>query len=109
VKKLAPALCAALAVSMLGACATGYDGPHHGGAYYSDAYYDDSYGAYYDGYWGGDGSFYYRDTADHPYVRDDAKHFRRDNGGTGFHHVKAHRPPDTDKKDGDHGDHHTDH
>ena len=27
-----------------------------------DAYYDDSYGYYYDGYWGGDCLFYYRDT-----------------------------------------------
>ena len=98
-KKFAPALCAVLAVSMLGACAVGFhDGPGHGGGYYSDAYYDDSYGPYYDGYWAADGSFYYRDTADHPYVRDDAKHFRRDNAGTGFHHVKAHKAPDSDHK-----------
>ena len=107
-KKIVPALCAVLAVSMLGACAMDYEGHHHhhDGVFVADAYYDDSYGPYYDGYWGGDGMFYYRDTADHPYVRDEARHFRRDNGGTGFHHVDAHRPPEGDHKD---GDHHMDH
>jgi hypothetical protein len=86
-KKLAPALLATAALAMLGACATSYGGHHDG--YYVDAYYDDGYGPYNDGYWGDDGAFYYRDAADHPFIRDDAHHFRRDNF-TGFHHVQAH-------------------
>ena len=104
-KKIVPALCAVVAVSMLGGCAMDYEGHHHhhrDAVFVADAYYDDTYGPYYDGYWGSDGMFYYRDTADHPYVRDDARHFRRENG-TGFHHVDAHHAPDTD------GDHHMDH
>ena len=101
-KKFAPALGAVLALSMLGGCATGFYGSHHGDGFVADAYYDDSYGPYYDGYWGTDGAFYYRDTADHPYVRDDAKHFRPDNAGGSFHHVTAHKAPDGDHRDGDH-------
>jgi hypothetical protein len=110
VKKLAPVLCAAVALSMLGACATSYDGPRHGGhdAYYADAYYDGFYGAYDDGYWADDG-FYFRDTADHPYRHaDDASHFRRDaNGGATFHHVQAHSKAPADRMGGEHkgGDH----
>ncbi len=102
-KKLAAALGAVLALSMLGACATGfYDGDHHqGDAYYSDAYYDDFYGPYNDGYWASDGAFYYRDAADHPYVRDDAKHFRHENAGTGFHHIQAHKAPPGDRRGGE--------
>ena len=70
VKKIVPALCAVVAVSMLGACAMDYEGHHHhhrDAVFVADAYYDDSYGPYYDGYWGGDGMFYYRDTA--PIIR----------------------------------------
>ncbi|MEO8927136.1 MAG: hypothetical protein ABI306_08220, partial [Caulobacteraceae bacterium] len=41
-----------------------------------DGYYDGFYGPIYDGYWRGR-SFYWRDRDDHPFRRDDGRHFRR--------------------------------
>ncbi len=107
-KKLVPALCATVALSMLlGACETTYDGPrdrHDHDAAYVDAYYDDAYGPYNDGYWADDGYFYYRDTADHPYKRDMDKHFRRDmSGGSSYHQIRAHaKAPMGEHRDGEH-------
>ena len=43
-----------------------------------DVWYDNAYGAFYDGYWGDDGWYYYRPSRDHAFIRDDARHFRRD-------------------------------
>jgi hypothetical protein len=76
------AVCAALALS---ACATGYYGPYGGGGL---AYYDDSYGPFYDGYWGADGFFYFRNGHDHRFIRDDGHHFHHA-PGAGFHGVHA--------------------
>jgi hypothetical protein len=73
----------AAAVLALGACATGYYGPHPV-AY--DGYYDDFYGPFYDGYWGDDGGFYYTDGPHHPFHRDAGGHFRHDMA-QGFHPV----------------------
>jgi hypothetical protein len=53
-----------------------------------DAYYDGFYGPAFDGYWAG-GVFYYRHDANHPYVRDDAGHFRRA-PAPGFNGVHVH-------------------
>lgn len=52
---------------------------------YYDGYYDGAYGPFVDGYWGGDGAFWYMD-GDRAFHRDDAGHFRRDASG-GFNHV----------------------
>ncbi|HEY0107834.1 MAG TPA: hypothetical protein VGB91_17255 [Rhizomicrobium sp.] len=87
------ALLAAGAAMLLGACA--YD--HHGdrvvaGIDYYDGYYDGYYGAFDDGYWGTDGAFYYSDTHDHSWHRDDAHHFRHDGAG-GFNHVHGRGGP----------------
>jgi hypothetical protein len=46
---------------------------------YYDSYYDGSYGTFNDGYWGGDGAFYYSD-GQRVWHRDDANHFRRSSG-----------------------------
>ncbi len=91
-KKIMLALVAGAAIAILGACAESYGvhaGYYYGDGDWADAYYDDAYGPYYDGYWGGDGFFYYRDAESHPFVRDDAHHFRRD-GNSGYHQVRAH-------------------
>ena len=81
------ALLAAAAALALSACAgtMGY-GPYFGG---DTAYYDDSYGPFYNGYWGNDGFFYYSSGRGSPFIRDEAHHFRHDNGG-GFHGVRTH-------------------
>jgi len=52
-----------------------------------DVWYDNYYGNVYDGYWGDDGWYYYRPTRDHAFVRDEARHFRRDraDGYVTFH------------------------
>ncbi|MDR3508873.1 MAG: hypothetical protein P4L64_13340 [Caulobacteraceae bacterium] len=101
-KRVVTGLCLAVGVALLAGCA--YDeGRHsHGGGGMSvgyGGYYDDFYGPFHDGYWGGDGYFYYRDRDDHPWRRDDARHFRHE-GGQGFHPVQGHTrgPPP-----GDHG------
>ena len=78
------------AVLSLAACA---DGPGDRGAgFYGpepvayDGYYDDFYGPFYDGYWAGDGGFYYTDAPGHAYHRDTGNHFRHDSV-SGFHAV----------------------
>jgi hypothetical protein len=58
------------------------------GQYAYDAYYDDAYGPYYDGYWGDDGLFWYRNRSGH-YIRDDGHHFQHGPGGGGFHGVHS--------------------
>ncbi len=53
-----------------------------------DVWYDNYYGgSIYDGYWGDDGWYYYRAARDRPFVRDDARHFRREraDGFTSMH------------------------
>ncbi len=82
----------ALALLLAAAGCADY-GPHDrmamAGGY--DGYYDDFYGPYNDGYWGGDGYFYYSDHPGH-FNRDEAHHFRRD-AASGFHGVRAHPAP----------------
>jgi hypothetical protein len=57
-------------------------GMYVGSDYPYDGYYDDYYGPIYDGYWGGDGYFYYRSRqADRGFIRGDQTHFRRSGGG----------------------------
>ena len=92
---LITAAAAAAAVS-LGACMDmghHHDGPYAGG--YVDGYYDDAYGPMYDGYWGDGDVFYYRSNANDTFHRDDAHHFRHDNG-QGYHtfHARAGHAPD---------------
>jgi hypothetical protein len=100
-KKLLISLAASAVALTISACAGGYYGP--GGpvvgpvAY--DGFYDDAYGPFYDGYWGGDGAFYYSDGEGHPFHRDTGGHFRHDMA-QGFHpvhgfggmHGGGHRP-----------------
>jgi len=84
-KSLAMGLAIASLSIALPSCAA----PHHGGllAYDDyDAYYDDAYGPFYDGYWGDDGAFYYRDGRGRPFLRDGGGHFRHGPTG-GFHGV----------------------
>jgi hypothetical protein len=79
---------AASAALLTSACA-GY-GPGYGyagvGVASYDGYYDDGYGPFYDGYWGRDNAYYYRDAPGHPFQRDTGNHFRRD-AAAGFHPV----------------------
>ena len=84
-KRTLLALSAALAVS---GCAEsmGY-GPYFGG---DVAYYDDAYGPFYNGYWGGDGVFYYSAGRGHAYLPDAGHHFRHDSPGGGYHGVHTH-------------------
>jgi hypothetical protein len=51
-----------------------------------DGYYDDAYGPFYDGYWGGDGAYYYSSGEGQAYHRDGGHHFRHDSNA-GFHPV----------------------
>jgi len=82
-----------VAASLLGmaACASGPYGPGPGDGYGPepvafDGYYDDFYGPFYDGYWAGDGGYYYTDAPGHAYHRDTGGHFRHDSA-SGFHTV----------------------
>ena len=78
----------ALGATGIAACSSYYgDGYYAGGNYpsryyggygYYDGYYDDFYGPVSYGYWGPDNYFYYSTTFSGPYIRDDARHFRRD-------------------------------
>ncbi len=71
---LLSALALALATAGPAACATGY----YGGDYsYYDGYYDDYYGPITYGYWGPGDSFYYSRVVGGPFMRDEARHFRR--------------------------------
>jgi hypothetical protein len=66
-----------------GGVAIGYGSPY---AY--DGFYDDYYGPIYDGYWGGDGFFYYRRNAgEHGFRRGDAHHFARAAPAQGHFHA----------------------
>jgi hypothetical protein len=74
-------MAAGLAASLFILSACESDGPHGPpGAYgvanvdYYDGYYDGSYGPFYDGYWGDDGYFWYRDNASQMH-RDEGHHF----------------------------------
>jgi hypothetical protein len=61
-----------------------------------DMYYDNYYGPIYDGYWGGDGYFYYRTSVtDRRYHRGDHNHFRHDQGNGNWHRYQGttHQPP----------------
>jgi hypothetical protein len=78
----------AAAIAALGACAEGY-GYGYGGPVGYAGYYDDYYGPVYDGYWGGDGAFYYSPGPGRPYARDDRGHFRHD-AASGFHGWRGH-------------------
>lgn len=84
-KRALLALTAALALS---ACAEdlGYGPTFNSGL----VYYDSSYGPFYNGYWGRDGYFWYSPSRGRPYTRDEGRHFRRDNPGTGFHREHTH-------------------
>ena len=91
-KRLIIALCATLPALSLTAC---YDGGYYGvgyasGPYAYDGWYDDYYGPIYDGYWGNDGYFYYRNS-DHvrDFRRGDQSHFRREGGGDKFHELRG--------------------
>lgn len=55
----------------------GYSPGYSSGIWY-DAYYDDFYGPVYGGYWASDGYFWYQSRIGGSYVRDHARHFRRD-------------------------------
>lgn len=72
-----------LAPLPLAACVEdGGGGMYIGSSYPYDGYYDDYYGPIYDGYWGGDGYFYYRhNQGDRRFSRGDRSHFRRSGGG----------------------------
>jgi hypothetical protein len=95
---LLSALALVLATSSLGACATDYYGFGGGGYSYYDGYYDDFYGPVGYGYWGPDDYFYYSHDGRGAYVRDDARHFRRDQGQGGHQfHMRGrmpHPPPE---------------
>jgi hypothetical protein len=81
-RKLAALLISAAALVTISACADTY-GPGYGVASserYNDGYYDGYYGQPIGGYWASDGYYYYRPATGQPYVRDDSRHFRRDQG-----------------------------
>jgi hypothetical protein len=96
VMKLTSAICAAAAVALLAGCAS-YEAPAPAVAVATPAgpavvattaapssvYYDSFYGPVYTGYWGSDGMFHYRMTANGEWLIDSAHHFRRD-AATGF-------------------------
>lgn len=77
---------------MLAACAggpgSGYVGYNGGWAY--DGYYDNYYGPIYDGYWGDDGYFWYRNSEGGHFHRGDRDHFRHDHPEGGDHWQTMH-------------------
>ena len=52
---------------------------------YYDGYYDGAYGPFVDGYWGGDGAFWYQ-GGDRAFHRDEGGHFAH-SAGAGMNHV----------------------
>ncbi|MHB8530115.1 MAG: hypothetical protein ACYC8V_11470 [Caulobacteraceae bacterium] len=101
--KFAPLIAAAGALALVAGCADyygdygdygpgpGYYGPVAPVAY--DGYYDDYYGPFYDGYWGADGFFYYRNSDRDQWRRDTGHHFAHE-AAAGFHPVQSRpRPP----------------
>jgi hypothetical protein len=100
---MGPLMGLALVTLPLGACAS--DGYGYGSGYtYStgvawndypyDVYYDDYYGPIYDGYWGSDNYFYYRNSGTGGYHRGDGRHFRHNQGGNNYHRYQGtvHQP-----------------
>ncbi len=90
-KKTIIALCATFAALPLAGCyENGYGGGvavGYGSPYAYDGYYDDYYGPIYDGYWGGDGGFYYRrNEHERGFHRGDTHHFSRTAPGQGSFH-----------------------
>ena len=85
-----PAIAAFAAASLLAGCAAefGYGGPVAVGY---DAYYDGYYGPFVDGYWAGNGFFYYLDGGGRRH-RDTHNHFRHD-PSTGYRPVQGHERP----------------
>jgi len=93
-------LLAAPALIGLSACAGDYYGginsayysPYNYGDPYSyDGYYDGYYGPIYDGYWGNNGYFYYRNSdRDRDYRRGDRQHFSRQERRGGGHWSRMH-------------------
>lgn len=83
-----PALLAAVAALTLSGCAEelGYGPSFSSGLVYYDSYY----GPFYNGYWGPDGYFWYSPGRGRAYVRDEGRHFRRDNPGGQFHGERTH-------------------
>jgi hypothetical protein len=97
VKSLIP-LCVSFAALTLGGCAGDYGyggGVYAGGPYAYEGFYDDFYGPIYDGYWGNDGFFYFRNgVGDGRFRRGDAAHFRRAPGaGANFHAMRGSMTP----------------
>ena len=85
-KTLATALGLSAGLLSLAACADGYH-DRAAGFYGQPVAYESGPAAVgYDGYWAGDGGFYYTDAPGHPYRRDAAGHFRHDAAG-GYHAV----------------------
>ena len=88
-KKMLVIAASLLALTGMSACAE-YDYGHGPGRYAAyDLYYDGYYGPVSEGYWGGDGWFWYRDSTRH-WRRDDGRHFRRDTYN-GYHPYRVHR------------------
>ena len=81
------------ALLALGGCASSYYGPGPeaiNGAPVYDAYYDGGYGAFYDGYWGPGGVYYYSRGEHGRYFADRGGHFRHDIGPGGGHWDQVH-------------------
>jgi hypothetical protein len=86
-KRLLLMLSAAVPVIALSGCYGGGGGVYSAGSFGYDGFYDDYYGPIYDGYWGGDGAFYYRGSAgEHRYRRGDPAHFARGTTPLGHFH-----------------------
>ena len=97
-KRFSLPLCATLAAVSLSACAGDYgvNGAGYGaGPYAYEGFYDDSYGPIYDGYWGDDGGFYYRNGEhDRRFRRGDSAHFSRSGApGANFHPMRGTMTP----------------
>jgi hypothetical protein len=83
---------------ILPACADYGSGAYYGAGYGgADVYYDGYYGPYTDGYWGPDAFFYYRGN-DGRFIRDESRHFRREQ----FERARGYRArPYNRDRDGD--------
>lgn len=96
-KRLVLVLFAAVPAMSLASCDDygGRGALYVGGPYAYDGFYDDHYGAIYDGYWGRDGGFYYRNgERERSYHRDDGMHFNRNNPPNGnFHPIHGAMTP----------------
>jgi hypothetical protein len=82
-------LLAAAGVLALSGCAEGYYDGGYGFGGGGVAYYDDFYGPFYDGYWGRDNTYYYRNGRHGAWTRDEGRHFRR-GPDQGYHGVHGH-------------------